>query len=194
LGVFLYQPDKIGDNFGAGLYGGVALIGIGYSQVTLLQSVERGDVSIYPTLQFIEEEALDEISIRSVRGLIGLYFISIVGTPIPYPFRASRLIYIGMSESRYNSIGNRLRDHMSGQSGNPGLTNYIRERGARFSHLTFDFLTVLEIPSVAELEGVFLRAFLASYGSYPISNNQSGIEIRSKDFPVEFEISWQRFD
>ncbi len=151
-------------------------------------------MSVYPTVQFIEEEPLDEISIRSVRGAIGLYFIHILGTPIPYPFKASRLIYIGMSESRYNSIGNRLRAHLFGQSDNPGLTNYVRQRGARFSYLTFDFLNVLGIPSIAELEGVFLRGFLASFGCYPISNNQSGIEIRNGDSTVGFEIKWERFD
>jgi len=151
-------------------------------------------MDIQPTIRFLEDKPLDEVSIRSLRGLIGLYFIHLVGLSISYPFRPSRLIYVGMSESKQNSIGNRLRDHASGQSGNPGLTNYIKTRDTQFTYLTFDFLSVLEIPSVAELEGVFLRAFLASYGSYPICNNQSGIEMANEGFSPRFEIEWQHFE
>jgi len=136
---------------------------------------------------------MDEISIRFVRGMVGLYFIFLADLMIEYPFRPSRLIYIGMSESKQNSIGYRLRDHASGQSGNPGLTNYIKTRGAIFTYLTYDLLSVLRISSVAELEGAFLRAFLASFGCYPICNNQSGIEIRGDDLPPQFEIDWQTF-
>jgi|SRR5437016_1202458 len=146
-----------------------------------------------PTIRFVEEHLFDEVSVRSVRGLAGLYFIHSVDVRIAYPFRASRLIYIGMSESKQNSIGNRLRDHESGQSGNPGLTNYIRARNAKFSYFTFDFLTVLGIPSIAELEGAFLRAFLNDHGCYPICNNQSGIEMRSVGGIPAFEIDWRYF-
>lgn len=145
-----------------------------------------------PTIRFIEEHSFDEVSIRSVKGLVGLYFVHTVDLPIPYPFRASRLIYIGMSESKQNSIGNRIRDHESGQSGNPGLTNYIRTRKAKFSFFTFDFLNVLGIPTVAELEGAFLRAFLSDHGCYPICNNQSGIELKVSAVPP-FDIDWQHF-
>jgi hypothetical protein len=146
-----------------------------------------------PTIRFIEEYVVDEVSIRSVRGVIGLYFIHTFDLSIPYPFRSSRLIYVGMSESKQNSLGNRIRDHESGQSGNPGLTNYIRTRRAKFSYFTFDFLNVLGIPSVAELEGAFLRAFLKEHGSYPICNNQSGIELRTSVVVPVFEIDWQHF-
>jgi hypothetical protein len=125
--------------------------------------------------------------------MVGLYFIFLTDFVIEYPFRPSRLIYIGMSESKQNSIGNRLRDHISGQSGNPGLTNYIKTRGAHFTYLTFDLLEVLQVPTVPELEGLFLRAFLASFGCYPICNNQSGIEIRGEELPPQFEIDWQTF-
>jgi hypothetical protein len=145
-------------------------------------------------VRFLEDKPLENVSIRSVRGLTGLYFIYLTGQLIPYPFGDSRLIYIGMSESMQNSIGNRLRDHISGQSGNPGLTNYIERKGARFSYLTFNFLTVLEIPTIAELEGVFLRAFLVSYGSYPVSNNQSGIEMRAGTQAPNVEVDWPHFE
>ena len=110
-----------------------------------------------------------------------------------HPFKSSRLIYIGMSESKQNSIGNRIRDHESGQSGNPGLTNFIHRQRAKFSYLSFDFLNILGIPTIAELEGFFLRAFLKEHGAYPICNNQSGIEMRAPLVLAAFEIDWQRF-
>ena len=63
------------------------------------------------TIRFLEEMELDDVSIRGVQGLIGLYFIYLIDVQIPYPTCPSRLIYIGMSESSRNSISNRLRDH-----------------------------------------------------------------------------------
>jgi hypothetical protein len=98
-----------------------------------------------------------------------------------------------MSESKQNSIGNRIKGHASGQSGNPGLTNYIRTGETKFTYLTFDFLNVLGIPTIAELEGVFLRSFLTDYGSYPICNNQSGIELGGGTVAPVFAIDWQYF-
>jgi hypothetical protein len=169
-----------------GVYGS-----FGHAQFVL--SITLNDMTSQITVRFFEIRKLDEVSIRFVRGIVGLYFIFTADLMIEYPFRPCRLIYIGMSESKQNSIGNRLRDHASGQSGNPGLTNYIRRRGGQFTYLTFELLGVLQIPSVAELEGVFLRAFLRSFGCYPICNNQSGIEIRGEDRPPHFEIDWQVF-
>jgi hypothetical protein len=146
-----------------------------------------------PTIRFLEEYTFDEVSIRGLRGLVGLYVIYTEVVLIPYPFKSSRLIYIGMSESKQNSIGNRIRDHESGQSGNPGLTNFIKRQRTQFSYLSFDFLNILGIPTVAELEGLFLRAFLKEHGAYPICNNQSGIEMRTPLVLAAFEIEWQRF-
>jgi hypothetical protein len=151
------------------------------------------DMNSQITIRFFEFKKLDEISIRFVRGIVGLYFIFLPDLTIEYPFRPCKLIYIGMSESKQNSIGNRLRDHASGQSGNPGLTNYIKTKDAEFTYLTFDLLSVLQIPTVGELEGAFLRAFLASFGCYPICNNQSGIEIRGEELPPQFDIDWHTF-
>jgi hypothetical protein len=164
-----------------------------FTHASFLLSVILNDMNSPITIRFFETKKLDDVSIRSVRGIIGLYFIFLTDPPIEYPFRACRLIYIGMSESKQNSIGNRLRDHASGQSGNPGLTNYIKTKDAQFTYLTYDLLGVLGIPSVAELEGLFLRAFLTSFGCYPISNNQSGIDIRGEEPPPHFEIDWQPF-
>jgi hypothetical protein len=146
-----------------------------------------------PTIRFLEEYGFDEVSIRSSRGLAGLYFIYTEDVFIPYPLKSSRLIYIGMSESKQNSIGNRIRDHESGQSGNPGLTNYIERRSAKFTYLSFEFLKILGVPTVAELEGSFLRAFLHEHGAYPICNNQAGTELRAAVVFSPFEIDWDRF-
>lgn len=145
------------------------------------------------TIRFSELKILEDVSIRLVRGLVGLYFISLTEPMIDYPFRPSSLVYIGMSESKQNTIGNRLRDHASGQSGNPGLTNYIRTRGAKFTYLTNEILDVLGIPSIPELEGAFLRAFLTEFGSYPICNNQAGMDIRGEGRHSEFTIDWEPF-
>lgn len=146
------------------------------------------------TVRFFEHKPVNDAAIRSVRGVVGLYFIYLTERYIDYPFHPSHLIYIGMSESSQNSIGNRLRDHASGQSGNPGLTNFIKASGAHFTYLTFDLLRILGIPTVPELEGAFLRAFLATYGSYPICNNQSGIELRGGRPSPEFRVDWQVFE
>ena len=145
------------------------------------------------TVSFADDKTLDESSIRSVRGMIGVYFIFLAELRIPYPFHSSRLIYIGMSESRQNSIGNRLRDHESGQSGNPGLTNFISSKEGRFAYHSLDFLRVLGSTNVAEFEGLFLRSFLAFHGCYPICNNQAGIEACTAMNVKNISVDWSFF-
>lgn len=54
-------------------------------------------------------------NIKPLIGVCGLYFIFLKDTEIPYPFGKSRLIYIGMSEKKTNSIGKRLTDHFDGK-------------------------------------------------------------------------------
>ncbi len=146
------------------------------------------------TISFPDEKALDNVSIRSVRGLVGLYFIYLLDVRIPYPFRPSRLIYIGMSESPQNSIGNRLRDHKSGQSGNFALMNYTSTKDVRFTYHTLDFLNVTGCSNTVSLEAFFLRAFLKRHGSYPICNNQSGIDSSAGPTLQEVEIDWKHFE
>jgi hypothetical protein len=146
------------------------------------------------TIRFLEENPLDDVSIRLVRGQIGLYFIYLQNTRIPYPFRPSRLVYIGMSESRQNTVGNRLRDHASGQSGNPGLTNYISRSGARFTHLAHETLQALGKNTVPEMESLFLTDFLFRHGCYPICNNQAGLELAADSRSVDVVIEWSFFD
>ena len=123
---------------------------------------------------FFEHHDFDEVSIRLVQGTIGLYFIYLETLSIPYPLKSSRLIYIGMSESKQNSIGNRLRDHKKGQSGNLAITNYAAQHIVRFTYHSLDTLKSLGTESVSELESFFLTDFFMDHGAYPISNNQSG--------------------
>ena len=125
-------------------------------------------------INFLENHHFDETSIRFVQGTIGLYFIYQNKLSIPYPFRPSRLIYIGMSESKQNSIGNRLHDHKTGQSGNLAITNYSVRHDVRFTYQSLDILKILGTEKVLELESFFLAAFLTEHGAYPICNNQSG--------------------
>jgi hypothetical protein len=80
-----------------------------------------------------------------------------------------------MSDSKHNSIGNRLRDYKSSQSGNIGLKNYASRYEVKFTYLSNDMLVVLACNKAVELESFFLESFAATHGTYPICNNQSGI-------------------
>ena len=123
---------------------------------------------------FFEHYEFDETCIRFVHGTIGLYFIYLGELRITYPFTSSRLIYIGMSESKQNSIGNRLRAHRTGESGNLAIMNYAARHDARFTYHSLDILKTLGTENVLELESFFLTDFLREHGAYPICNNQSG--------------------
>jgi len=126
-------------------------------------------------LGFIEHHDFDDTSIRLVQGTTGLYFIYLGEPHISYPFTSSRLIYIGMSESRQNSIGNRLRAHKTGESGNLAIMNYAARHDAHFTYHSLDLLKTLGTENVLELESFFLTDFLHEHGAYPICNNQAGI-------------------
>lgn len=146
-------------------------------------------------LTFFETSPLDETSIKLVQGTTGLYFIFLEDLKIAYPFKTSRLIYIGMSESRYNSIGNRLRDHKTGQSGNLAIANYAREHKVRFTHLSSQLLDALGDRKIQELEGLFLQQFLERHGAYPICNNQSGTLVTGEaNTAVVFSVDWSFFE
>lgn len=147
------------------------------------------------TVPFFDTYPLDETSIRLVQGTTGLYFVFLEDLWIRYPFRASRLIYIGMSESRQNSIGNRLRDHMTGQSGNPAIVNYARTHRVGFTTLASELLGALGERKMQETESLFLQDFLEHHGSYPICNNQSGISFPEADSAKEvFTVDWSFFE
>jgi hypothetical protein len=146
------------------------------------------------TLSFPEEYTLDGQSIKFVQGVVGIYFIYLARIRIDYPFRPSRLIYIGMSESKQHSIGNRLREHLTGQSGNLGIANYASKHDVRFTYQSLDMLRILGT-DLYEFEYLFLADFLKQYGCYPICNGQSGVSVASPSInPTGVKVLWKSFD
>lgn len=146
------------------------------------------------SIGFYEEHDLNDTSIRLVQGTIGLYFLYLKDLRIPYPFQGSRLIYVGMSESKQNSIGNRLKGHKTGQSGNAGIMNYAKRYRVRFTFHSQQILETLGSKNVLELESYFLEDFLSNYGSYPICNNQSGTSFpETRLSPAAIRINWEYF-
>jgi hypothetical protein len=108
-------------------------------------------------------------------GRTGLYFIFLKSLMIPYPFASSKLIYIGMSESRINSIGNRLRDHVSGRSDNRGISGYMKKWEIMFTYFDSEFLVqVFPNVQIEPMETIFLESFADGFGTYPICNNKRG--------------------
>jgi hypothetical protein len=118
-------------------------------------------------IYFDQYKEFESENIKPLMGICGLYFIFLKKTEIPYPFRKSRLIYIGMSEKRTNSIGKRLLGHYDGSSGNEGIE---------------------------DLESYFILDFVNKYGVYPICNNKSGFEVLKKDLNFYFKIDWKYFE
>jgi hypothetical protein len=127
-------------------------------------------------------------------GICGLYFILLKSTNIPYPFRKSKLIYIGMSEKKTNSIGKRLSGHYNGTSGNEGLFNYRKIEVLYFTYLNFDMLKNIWEYRIEDLESYFILDFVDKYGVYPICNNKSGHEILDKKLKANFIIDWTYFE
>ena len=145
-------------------------------------------------IRFFEEHNFDDVSIRLLQGITGLYLIYLKELLIPYPFQSSRLIYIGMSESKQNSIGNRLRGHKTGQSGNLAIANYANKFDVRFTYHSLDFLKTLGTENVLELESFFLADFLKHHGAYPICNNQSGVSFPESKLNAEkVQVGWEYF-
>ena len=108
-------------------------------------------------------------------GYVGIYFIFLKDLSIPYPFKSSKLIYIGMSESRINSIGKRLKNHASGCSNNKGIIGYNKRWGLSFTYIDYDFLKhIFASEKIEDVETFFLEDFADTFGSYPICNNKRG--------------------
>lgn len=145
-------------------------------------------------IYFDENKPFELNNIKPLMGVCGLYFISLKQTSMPYPFGKSKLIYIGMSEKRTNSIGKRLADHYDGTSGNQGLVNYNKTEGLYFTYLNFEMLKKIWIYRIEDLESYFILDFLKNYGVYPICNNKSGFEIKKYDVNVGLKIDWQYFE
>lgn len=147
------------------------------------------------SITFAEAYNLKEYEIKLTLGTIGIYFIFLSDRGILYPFRESRLIYIGMSESKQNSIGNRLRGHLTGQSGNEGIKNYAKQYPVKFTYHSLGVLRALGSDDLFEIESFFLSEFLRYAGSYPICNGQAGIERKGSSWKLEDKrVDWSFFE
>jgi hypothetical protein len=145
-------------------------------------------------INFDQYKEFEPKNIKPLMGVCGLYFIFLKKTEIPYPFRKSRLIYIGMSEKRTNSIGKRLLGHYGKASGNEGLINYRKVGGLYFTYLNFEMLKKIWNYRIEDLESYFILNFVNRYGVYPICNNKTGFEVLKKDLNLNFEIDWKYFE
>lgn len=145
-------------------------------------------------INFDKWQDFDPRNTKPLMGVCGLYFIFLREIEISYPFKKSRLIYIGMSEKKTNSIGKRLSDHFEGISGNEGIVNYKNTEGLYFTYLNFEMLKQIWKHRIEDLESYFILDFLDKYGVYPICNNKSGFEIKKHDVPIVLEIDWKYFE
>jgi hypothetical protein len=143
---------------------------------------------------FDDPKVFDLHNIKPLVGIIGLYFIFLANTEIQYPFKRSRLIYIGMSEKRTNSIGSRLAGHYDGQSGNVGIVSYAKVEQLMFTYINFEMLRRIWTYSVEELESYFILDFVKRYGVHPICNNKTGSEALENELEVALEIDWDYFE
>ena len=145
-------------------------------------------------IYFDQYKEFEAENIKPLMGICGLYFIFLRKTEIPYPFRKSRLIYIGMSEKRTNSIGKRLLGHYDGSSKNEGLLNYRKVEGLYFTYINFEMLKEIWNFRIEDLESYFILDFVNKYGVYPICNNKSGFEVLKKELNSNFKIDWKYFE
>lgn len=132
-------------------------------------------------------------NIRPLNGIAGLYFIFSQSIEINYPFDSSKLLYIGMSEKRTNSIGSRLFGHFDGTSKNVGLSNYRKMEPLLFTYINFEMLRSIWDFRIEDLESYFLLDFVDKYGVYPICNNKTGYEILKNELRTNFQINWEYF-
>ena len=126
-------------------------------------------------------------------GLAGLYFIYNSELEIRYPYDTSRLIYIGMSEKKTNSIGKRLLGHLEGSSGNEGISSYNKVNELYFTYINFEMLKNQWSLNVESLESFFILDFVKNFGVYPICNNKSGYNILSVDLDIGIKIDCENF-
>ncbi len=133
-------------------------------------------------------------NIKPLKGIVGLYFICTTDTLIQYPFKKSRLLYIGMSEKKTNSIGSRLTGHFEGKSKNVGLVNYRKIEPLFFTYINFEMLKSFWQLRIEDLESYFILNFVENYGVYPICNNKTGFEVLKTDLEVDISIDWNYFD
>lgn len=148
------------------------------------------DVKIF----FDEGRKFEPRNIKPLVGIAGLYLIYNKTLEIQYPFGKSKLIYIGMSEKKTNSIGKRLQGHFEGTSGNEGLVSYAKVNEVLFTYINFEMLKRTWSQSIEALESYFILDFVKQYGVYPICNNKSGYDILKKDLQRNLIINWKHFE
>lgn len=145
------------------------------------------------TVNFDVPRIFEPKNIANLDKVRGLYFIFLTEKIASYPFKNSKLIYIGMSEKASNSIASRLLDHYDGKSGNVGLTNYRKADALRFTYLNYDTLDGLWSQKVEDLESYFILDFVREYGVYPICNNKTGFPNFDPLKTVNLNINWSYF-
>jgi len=133
-------------------------------------------------------------NIKPLNGIVGLYFIFTNNLLIQYPFRKSRLLYIGMSEKKTNSMGSRLTGHFGGKSKNVGLVNYRKFEPLFFTYINFEMLKSFWQLRIEDLESYFILNFVENFGVYPICNNKTGFEVLNNILKVDISIDWNYFD
>ncbi len=143
---------------------------------------------------FDNPKTFETQNVKPLMGLTGLYFIFAEKVKIQYPFRSSRLLYIGMSEKRTNSIGKRLIGHLEGESKNWGLINYKKVERLYFTYINFEMLRKVWQDKIEDLESYFILDFVKKYGVYPICNNKSGYDILEKELTADFAVDWSYFE
>ena len=142
---------------------------------------------------FTRSYNLREQEVKFVQGVAGIYFIFLTDLAIAYPFEASRLIYVGMSESRQNSIAKRLRGHLTGQSGNLGISNYAKAHPVKFTFYSADVLRNYGNDNVFDMESFFLGDFQKRHGSFPICNGQAGHQLSDERKKIIAKVDWNFF-
>jgi len=132
-------------------------------------------------------------NIKPLNGIVGLYFIFTSNLQVQYPFGKSRLLYIGMSEKKTNSIGSRLIGHFEGKSKNVGLISYRNVEPLWFTYINIEMLKNIWQFRIEDLESYFILNFVEHFGVYPICNNKTGFEILNNILTTEFKIDWSYF-
>lgn len=145
------------------------------------------------TIYFDSPKSFELSNIKPLSGVTGLYFIFSQSVDIQYPFEKSKLLYIGMSERKTNSIASRLSGHFDGKSKNIGLTNYRKVEPLLFTYINFEMLRNIWEFKIEDLESYFLLDFVDKYGVYPICNNKTGFEILKNTLTTSFKINWEYF-
>lgn len=145
------------------------------------------------TIFFDSPKSFELSNIKPLRGIAGLYFIFSQSIDIQYPFEKSKLLYIGMSERKTNSIASRLSGHFDGKSKNIGLTNYRKIEPLLFTYINFEMLQNIWHFRIEDLESYFLLNFVEHFGVYPICNNKTGFEILNNTLSTSFKIDWDYF-